>query len=160
MVKKFLGVKEFFEKLLELRKWRIRYDIYKRIDVSYYGYRDDEDGVFVKLEGFVEKKMRVEVLAEWNLMEEIKREVKKVVKSGEVAIVMIDVKGILFEEEEEVVEEERRMEEERLEEEEMKRNEFVVYVSLFDEKEIERMVVEKKKMELLSKYFSENLVEE
>lgn len=158
--KKLPGVKELFEKPPELRKRRTRYDIYKRIDASYYGYRDDEDGVLVKLEGPAEKKMRVEALAEWNLMEEIKREAKKAVKSGEVATVMTDVKGILFEEEEEVVEEERRMEEERLEEEEMKRNEFVVHVPLPDEKEIERMVVEKKKMELLSKYSSENLVEE
>ena len=28
-----------------------RYDIYKRIDASYYGYRDDEDDILEKLEG-------------------------------------------------------------------------------------------------------------
>ena len=42
----------------------------------------------------------------------------------------------------------------------MRRKEFVVHVPLPDEREIERMVVEKKKMELLSKYTSENLLEE
>lgn len=36
----------------------------------------------------------------------------------------------------------------------------MVHVPLPDEKEIERMVVEKKKMELLSKYTSEGLLEE
>uniref|UniRef100_A0A7C9A6G7 Pre-mRNA-splicing factor ISY1 homolog n=2 Tax=Opuntia streptacantha TaxID=393608 RepID=A0A7C9A6G7_OPUST len=159
--KKLPGVRELFEKPPELRKRRTRYDIYKRIDASYYGYRDEEDGVLVKLEGPAEEKMRAEALAEWNLMEEIKMEARKAVKSGEVASVNpVDVKGILFEEEEEVVEEERRREKERQEEEEMRRKEFVVHVPLPDEKEIERMVVEKKKMELLSKYTSENLLEE
>uniref|UniRef100_A0A5B7AYM5 Pre-mRNA-splicing factor ISY1 n=1 Tax=Davidia involucrata TaxID=16924 RepID=A0A5B7AYM5_DAVIN len=103
-VKKLPGVRELFEKPPELRKRRTRYDIYKRIDASYYGYRDDEDGILEKLEG-------------------------------------------------PKLEEERRAKE-------MEENEFVVHVPLPDEKEIERMVVEKKKAELLSKYTSENLLEE
>lgn len=157
--KKLPGVRELFEKPPELRKRRTRYDIYKRIDASYYGYRDEEDGVLVKLEGPSEAAMRKEAVEEWNLMEEIKREAKKAVKSGEVANANVNVKDILFEEEEEVVEEERR-EKARQEEEEEGKKEFVVHVPLPDEKEIERMVVEKKKMELLSRYTSENLMEE
>ncbi|KAF9610633.1 hypothetical protein IFM89_023708 [Coptis chinensis] len=43
--KKFPGVRELFEKPPTLRKRRSRYDIFKRIDASYYGYRDDEDGI-------------------------------------------------------------------------------------------------------------------
>lgn len=39
-----------------------------------------------------------------------------------------------------------------------KRFEFVAHVPLPDEKEIERMVLEKKKQELMSKYASEDLV--
>ncbi|KAK2656028.1 hypothetical protein Ddye_009080 [Dipteronia dyeriana] len=35
----------------ELRKRGTRYDIFKRIDASYYGYRDEEDGVLEKVEG-------------------------------------------------------------------------------------------------------------
>lgn len=153
--KKLPGVKELFEKPPELRKRRTRYDIYKRIDASYYGYRDDEDGVLEKLEGPAEAAMREMAVEEWNLMEEIKREAKRAVKSGEV----VNVKEILFEEEEEVVEEERR-EKERLQEDQLRNNEFVVHVPLPDDKEIERMVVEKKKMELLSKYTSDDLLEE
>ncbi|KOM45274.1 hypothetical protein LR48_Vigan06g058000 [Vigna angularis] len=98
--KKLPGVKELFEKPPELRKRRTRYDIYKRIDASYYGYRDDEDGV-------------------------------------------------------EVVEERQREKEE-----EKEKREFIVHVLLPDEKEIERRVLEKKKMELLNKYVSEGLMEE
>lgn len=154
--KKLPGVRELFEKPPELRKRRTRYDIYKRIDASYYGYRDDEDGVLERVEGPAEVKMRVEAEEEWRRMEEIRREAKKAVKSGEVASVGV-LKDLLFEEEEDVVEEERReMEREKIE----KEREFVVHVPLPDEKEIEKMVVERKKMELLKKYATEDLVEE
>ncbi|KAI3728506.1 hypothetical protein L6452_17143 [Arctium lappa] len=155
--KKLPGVKELFEKPPELRKRRSRYDIYKRIDASYYGYRDDEDGVLEKVEGPAEERMRAEAVAEWMRMEEIKREARRAVKSGEVAEVGGAAKMILYEEEEDVVEEERR---ERELEEKDKEKEFVVHVPLPDQKEIERMVLEKKKMELLSKYASEDLLEE
>lgn len=155
--KKLPGVKELFEKPPELRKRRTRYDIYKRIDASYYGYRDDEDGILEKLEGPAEERMRAAAVAEWMEMEEIKREARRAVKSGEVAEVGMGMAAkILYEEEEDVVEEERREKEEERE----KDKEFVVHVPLPDEKEIERMVVEKKKLELLSKYASEDLVEE
>ncbi|XP_057950648.1 uncharacterized protein LOC131145525 [Malania oleifera] len=154
--KKLPGVRELFEKPPELRKRRSRYDIYKRIDASYYGYRDDEDGVLERLEVTAEEKMRAAAVEEWRVVEEVKREARKAVKSGEVVNVARAPAGLLFEEEEDVVEEERK-EKER---EEMEKREFVVHVPLPDEKEIERMVVERKKMELLNKYASESLVEE
>ncbi|KAL0837256.1 hypothetical protein Bca101_089146 [Brassica carinata] len=56
--KKLPGVRELFEKPPELRKRRTRYDIYKRIDASYYGYRDEEDGVLEGLERSAEGAMR------------------------------------------------------------------------------------------------------
>ncbi|CAN7112104.1 unnamed protein product, partial [Brassica rapa subsp. narinosa] len=64
-------------------------------------------------------------------------------------------KEVLFEEEEDVVEEERK-EREREREKEEKEREFVVHVPLPDEK----MVLLKKKMELLREYASEGLVEQ
>ena len=156
--KKLPGVRELFEKPPELRKRRTRYDIYKRIDASYYGYRDDEDGVLERVEGPAEEKMRAEAVAEWRRMEEIRKEARRSVKSGEVVTV---AKEVLFEEEEDVVEEERRREREReFRERSEKEREFVVHVPLPDEKEIERMVLQKKKMELLSKYATEGLLEE
>ncbi|KAK3435351.1 pre-mRNA-splicing factor ISY1 homolog [Eucalyptus grandis] len=155
--KKLPGVRELFEKPPELRKRRTRYDIYKRIDASYYGYRDDEDGVLERVEGPAEAKIRAEAVEEWKRMEEIRLEAKKAVKSGEV----VNVKEVLFEEEEDVVEEERKGEREREEKERIeKEREFVVHVPLPDEKEIEKMIVEKKKMELLNKYASEELLVE
>ncbi|KAG8496380.1 hypothetical protein CXB51_009227 [Gossypium anomalum] len=59
--KKLSGVRNLFEKPLELRKRRTRYDIYKSINASYYGYKDEEDGVLARVEGPTEAKMRVEV---------------------------------------------------------------------------------------------------
>ncbi|EEF41756.1 pre-mRNA-splicing factor ISY1 homolog [Ricinus communis] len=157
--KKLPGVKELFEKPPELRKRRTRYDIYKRIDASYYGYRDDEDGVLEKVEVPAEEKMRAAAVEEWRRMDEIRKEARKGAK--EVVTVGAAAAEVLVEEEEDVVEEERQIEREREEKERMeKMNEFVVHVPLPDEKEIERMVLEKKKMDLLSKYASEGLLEE
>lgn len=157
--KKLPGVKELFEKPPELRKRKSRYDIYRRIDASYYGYRDDEDGVLEKVEGPAERAMREAAVRDWVEMDEIKKEARRAVKSGEVADVGVAAAArIVFEEEEDVVEEERR--EREREDGEKRMEEFVVHVPLPDEKEIERMVVEKKKMELLSKYASEDLLEE
>lgn len=154
--KKLPGVRELFEKPPELPKRRTRYDIYKRINASYYGYRDDEDGVLERVEGPAEAQIRKEAVEEWRRMEEIRKEAKKAVKSGEVVSVGV-MKEVLFEGEEDVVEEERReMEKEKKE----KEREFVVHVPLPDEKEIEKMVLEKKKMELLKKYATEELLEE
>ncbi|XP_028763679.1 pre-mRNA-splicing factor ISY1 homolog [Neltuma alba] len=160
--KKLPGVRELFEKPPELRKRRTRYDIYKRIDASYYGYRDDEDGILERLEGPAEEKMRREAVEEWNRLEEIRREARKSVKSGEVVTLSATAaaRELLHEEEEDVVEEERKKEREMREKLEENERQFVVHVPLPDEKEIERMVLEKKKMELLNKYVSEGLIEE
>eukprot|EP01126_Amoeba_proteus_P032122 TRINITY_DN313_c0_g1_i1.p1 TRINITY_DN313_c0_g1~~TRINITY_DN313_c0_g1_i1.p1 ORF type:complete len:100 (-),score=34.55 TRINITY_DN313_c0_g1_i1:50-349(-) len=40
--------------------------MYQRIDVDYYGYRDDEDGLLEKLEEEAEKKARIEAIEDWN----------------------------------------------------------------------------------------------
>ncbi|KAM7260227.1 hypothetical protein ACFE04_015968 [Oxalis oulophora] len=157
--KKLPGVKELFDKPPELRKRRTRYDIYKRIDASYYGYRDEEDGVLDKVEGPAEERMRAEAVTEWKRVDDIRKEAKKAVKSGEIVSVGV-AKEVLFEEEEDVVEEERMEKEKEERERRENENEFIVHVPLPDEKEIEKMVLEKKKKELLSKYTSVELLDE
>ncbi|KAF3531507.1 hypothetical protein DY000_02042441 [Brassica cretica] len=87
--------------------------------------------------------MRRREVEEWRRLDEVRREARK---------------GVLFEEEEDVVEEEGK--EREREEEKEKEREFVVHVRLPDEKEIEKMVLLKKKMELLREYASEDLVEQ
>ncbi|KAB2038468.1 hypothetical protein ES319_D03G146800v1 [Gossypium barbadense] len=127
--KKLPRVKKLFEKQPELRKRRTTDDIYKSIDASYYGYRDE---VLARVKGPTEAKMRTKAEEEWQ--------------------------RVLFEEEEDVMVEEMREREEK--ERKDKEREFFVHVPLPDDKEIERMIVERKKMELLSKYASEGLLEE
>ncbi|KAM0939846.1 putative pre-mRNA-splicing factor Isy1, helix hairpin bin domain superfamily [Dioscorea sansibarensis] len=158
--KKLPGVRELFEKPPEIKKRRTRYDIYKRIDASYYGYRDDEDGILQKVEGPAEREMRAEAVAEWKRMDEIRKEARRAVKSGEVAAVRPAAAEILFEGEEDVVEEERRIEREKEEGERGREHEFVVHVPLPDEKEIERRIVEKRKEELLNMYVSNALLDQ
>ncbi|CAL5190745.1 unnamed protein product [Lathyrus oleraceus] len=158
--KKLPGVRELFEKPPELRKRRTRYDIYKRINAAYYGYRDDEDGILEPLEAAAEKDMQREADEEWHRLDMIRKEARKAVRSGEVAEVTTAAREILHEEEEDVVEEERMKEREMRDKSDMKEREFIVHVPLPDEKEIEKMVLQKKKTDLLNKYVSDVLMEE
>jgi hypothetical protein len=84
--KQLPGVKELFELPPELKKKRSRYEMYKRIDADYYGYRDDEDGILEKLEQVAEKQMRAQAIEEWQQIEAVKNEARKGVKSGEVTL--------------------------------------------------------------------------
>ena len=59
--KQLPGVRELFEKEAPRQIRRTRHQMYRHIDADYYGFRDDEDGVLVKVEGPAEKKMRTEV---------------------------------------------------------------------------------------------------
>ncbi|KAI5082779.1 hypothetical protein GOP47_0003309 [Adiantum capillus-veneris] len=149
--KQLPGVRELFEKPPETKKRRSRYEMYKRIDADYYGYRDEEDGILEPLEKEAEQKIRAKAIDEWNRIEAVKNAAKKTVRSGEVA----RVKPVFTEEDD--LDEEGSSDDEKSE---SKTREFVAHVPLPDVKEIERMVVEKKKQELLIKYTSEVLLEE
>jgi pre-mRNA-splicing factor ISY1 len=100
--------------------------------------------------------MRKEVVEEWHRVEQVRREAMKNVVSGEVVTAGGHsgeaAREVLFE----GVEEERKREEEEREKVKEAGREFVSHVPLPDEKEIERMVLERKK-ELLSKYASDSL---
>lgn len=151
--KQLPGVKELFELPPEIKRKRNRYEMYKRIDMDYYGFRDDEDGVLENLEKDAEKEMRAQAIEEWERIEAVKAEARKGVKEVVVMRAETDDKEVnsdLSDEDVDEDESERRP----------KRFEFVAHVPLPDEKEIERMVVEKKKQELLSKYASDDLVKE
>eukprot|EP00249_Psilotum_nudum_P015328 c25266_g1_i1 orf=698-1324(-) len=75
--KQLPGVRELFEKPPELKRRRSRYEMYKRIDADYYGYRDDEDGILEKLEKIAEEDMRSKALRDWQRIEAVKNEAKK-----------------------------------------------------------------------------------
>jgi pre-mRNA-splicing factor ISY1 len=59
------GVRELFEKTRPVENKRTRYDLYKLIDGDYYGYRDDDDGKLEVLEKKAELKAMEKAEEEW-----------------------------------------------------------------------------------------------
>lgn len=55
------GVKELFEKEGPRKLRRTRFDMHKAIDADYFGFRDEDDGILVKLEASAEKEIRKRV---------------------------------------------------------------------------------------------------
>ena len=59
--KQLPGVKELFEREVPKVVRKTRFQMHKAIDPDYYGFRDEEDGVLVKVEAEAERNMRAEV---------------------------------------------------------------------------------------------------
>eukprot|EP00958_Prasinococcus_capsulatus_P010024 scaffold974_cov368-Prasinococcus_capsulatus_cf.AAC.5 len=155
------GVRELFQKEKKVENKRTRYDMYKNIDGDYYGrpsvstwpgsgsflwltlescpgFRDDEDGILDKLEGEAQKKMRAAEIEKWDLRQKERAQAEKMTRLQDLGIsAQGDSKtgadGASAE---------------------MPASDFVAHVPLPDQKEIERMVITKKKQDLLSKYVS------
>eukprot|EP01026_Neomeris_dumetosa_P049088 TRINITY_DN4261_c0_g2_i1.p2 TRINITY_DN4261_c0_g2~~TRINITY_DN4261_c0_g2_i1.p2 ORF type:complete len:277 (-),score=56.66 TRINITY_DN4261_c0_g2_i1:137-967(-) len=128
------GVKELFEKEEVKPVKRTRHDMFKLIDADYYGFRDEDDGILVKVEAEAEQKMRGKKIKEWQEQEDERLEILKTVKTGERVQIQ--------------------------DEEQIEAPKFVAYVPLPEKQEIERRVLEQRKKELLLKYTSEQLQEE
>ncbi|DBA94789.1 hypothetical protein WJX77_004489 [Trebouxia sp. C0004] len=124
--KQLPGVRELFEKEAPRQIRRTRHQMYRHIDADYYGFRDDEDGVLEKVEAPAEKRMRAQALSEWQDKEEDRQAALANVKGGMDSTTA-----------------------------ENTQQEFVAYVPLPDQKEIEHRVMLKKKADLLAKYSSE-----
>jgi len=60
------GVKELLTPQQKDTNKRTRKDLYQGIDTDYYGFRDDEDGLLERLEAETSKKVREEMIADWN----------------------------------------------------------------------------------------------
>jgi len=67
--KELPGVRELLRPKKQETAKRTRYDMYQRIDVDYYGYRDDEDGLLEKLEAEAEAEARNGAIEEWNTIQ-------------------------------------------------------------------------------------------
>ncbi|KAL1519466.1 hypothetical protein AB1Y20_022986 [Prymnesium parvum] len=65
--KKLPGVRELFSKPPADRQKRTRHEMMKGVDADYYGYRDDDDGVLVKLESQAQAEMLQRAQEEWEL---------------------------------------------------------------------------------------------
>ena len=122
------GVKELFEKPKPRTVRRSRAQMLKCIDLDYYGMLDEEDGTLVKLEAEAEEKLRAKKIAEWEAKQrEIEAITGKRKHDGD------GDDGVAF------------------------GSEFVAHVPLPDNKDIEALVLAKKKKDLLAKYASEEL---
>lgn len=163
--KQLPGVKELFETPALPKRKRNRHDLYKRIDADYYGYRDEEDGVLVKVEAAAEKERRAKAISEWKKLKALRDEARLGVRSGEPESEEPDFEigdPIKFFDEDYDAETgaNSTREEDSSVVDGIETQQFIAHVPLPDEKEIERMVVEKKKADLLNKYASEALVSE
>jgi len=72
--KRLPGVRELFKKAPPERAKRTRFEIFKTIDADYYGYRDDDDGVLVKLEAEAEAGLLAKGTDEWESSKAARRE--------------------------------------------------------------------------------------
>ena len=131
------GVRELFEQDPPKVSRKTRAELYKLIDADYYGYRDDDDGVLVKIEKGVELKSRKKAVNEW--------ETKKA--SGEITIdENLDDNIYLLSTS--VSDNEIR---------EIADKPFVSHVPVPSQKDVEDLLVSRKKQELLDRYASEVL---
>lgn len=66
------GVKELLKEEAPPPKKRSRFELWRSVDPDYYGYRDEEDGVIVKLEAEMEVKKLAQVQAQWGATQQEK----------------------------------------------------------------------------------------
>jgi pre-mRNA-splicing factor ISY1 len=115
------GVQELLKPATTEVARKTRYELYKDIDADYYGFRDDEDGLLERLEADAEKKAVNEAIREWNEIQRAKL-------------------GDAFKEEEVNKGSPVTLE-----------DTFISHVRVPTREEIEQMLVEKRKQELLKK---------
>ncbi|XP_046856759.1 pre-mRNA-splicing factor ISY1 homolog [Xenia sp. Carnegie-2017] len=137
------GVRELFEQEPPAPPRKTRSELMRNIDADYYGYRDEDDGVLVPLEEKAQKKALEKAMSDY----------EKQKATGEVAQV---------EEEEDIyatVAEDNESDEDK-ESEEQDESKFVSHVAVPSQEEVEALLVQRKKMELLEKYASETLMQQ
>lgn len=115
---------------------RTRGEMHRKIDGDYYGLRDEEDGLLVKVEAAAEAKLRRQAVEEWE-----EREAERQASLASVRGGMADVGAA------EAAAEDAGPG-------------FVAYVPLPDQKEIEAKILESKKHQLIKQYASEGLLKE
>jgi pre-mRNA-splicing factor ISY1 len=123
------GIKELFEAPEKRAVRRTRHQMNMHIDSGYYGFRDEEDGVLLKVEAEAEAKMRQAEIERWEA--EQQRRIEE--SGGKYRKPSGDDGG-------------------------GSDARFFAHVALPDDADIEKLVVEKRKRELLAKYMSDDLI--
>ncbi|KAI5607593.1 pre-mRNA-splicing factor ISY1-like, partial [Silurus asotus] len=143
------GVRELFEKEPVAPPRKTRGELMKEIDAEYYGYRDEDDGGLVPLEQEYEKQAIAEAVEKWKAEKEA-----RLAGGGGAKEVEEEEEYIYAVKDDEQSDDEMR---EQMEGEDGAQT-FIAHVPVPSQKEIEEALVRRKKMELLQKYASENLM--
>lgn len=138
------GVRELFEQDPPKAPRKNRAELYKLIDADYYGYRDEDDGVLVPLEEEAERKARFDAVMEW----EKKKEAGQIEDDEEEDISLYAAQTAKDDEEEGEVSEEMEV---------IGDAPFVAHVPVPSQKDVENMLMRRKKQELLERYASDVL---
>lgn len=141
------GVRELFEQEPPAPPRKTRGELYKDVDADYYGYRDEDDGVLVPLEQDAEREAIARAMDEWERRKE-EGEFKSDQEQEEDNIYAVSKDN---EESDDEMETDQTADESQS---------FVAHVPVPSQKEVEEMLVQRKKMELLEKYASETLMQQ
>ena len=136
------GVRELFEQEPPAPPRKTRGELMKNIDADYYGYRDEDDGVLVPLEKEAQKEALAQALEDY----------EKRKAAGEIPEV----------EEEDIYAAAAETADSDDDDENEGQDEvnFVSHVPVPSQEEVEALLVQRKKMELLEKYASETLMQQ
>lgn len=136
------GVRELFEQEPPAPPRKTRGELMKNIDADYYGYRDEDDGVLVPLEKEAQKKALERALEDYEKRKE----------AGEIPDVEeVDIYATAAETADSDDDEDNEGQDEM---------NFVSHVPVPSQEEVEALLVQRKKMELLEKYASETLMQQ
>ncbi|XP_023211771.1 pre-mRNA-splicing factor ISY1 homolog [Centruroides sculpturatus] len=127
---------------------KTRAELMKDVDYSYYGRRDDDDGILIPLEYEEEKKAIAEAVEEWKKQKKNKLENDVNVEKQLEDIYIVEPEAMSDEDDDQSLSEIESQ------------SRFIAHVPIPSQKEIEAALVLRKKTELLQKYTSETLQEE
>jgi len=122
--------------------------MYKGVDADYYGFRDDEDGILVEAEVKAEKKAREAAMLDWDL-----QQINKGREDDEEEYEPVPMRKRKLDDSMQVdTEHEKKDVEERLTKKYKIRHKS--HVPLPSDEEIEKLLLERRKQELVSKYLN------
>lgn len=131
------GVRELFAQDPPKAPRKTRFELYKHVDADYYGYRDDDDGVLISIEHEVEKRVREEAIKDW----------KDQASNGEISVNL--------EAEEKNLYLSGTFDTEATSEDYLDDERFISHVPVPSQKEVEDVLLQRKKQELLNRYASD-----
>ena len=135
------GVKELLREEAPPPPKRTRFELWRSVDPDYYGYRDEDDGVLVKAEGEAEAEARVKVQAQW--------ERTQAEKKAELEAAGVNAAQVMAEQEDLGLDKVKQM-----------AMATVADTEKQSQSEMEKLVLEHKKREMIERYASQDAAED